>query len=96
MFKTKVIEKKNDRHLFVRHFLVQVDELVDVVQEVVEELPGRSGIQHGQIFLKEHYSGGSNTEHLNSESIRKPNVFLFRFGMVRFSNGPFQYIERTI
>ena len=32
------------------------------------------------------YSGGSNTEHSNSESIRKPNVLKFCFRMVLFSN----------
>ena len=35
------------------------------------------------------YSGGSNTEHPKSESIRNPNLFMFCIGMVRISNGPF-------
>ena len=46
------------------------------------------------------YSEGSNTEHSNSEPIRKPNVLLFPFRMVRNSNGRSQQssiaIERTI
>ena len=35
------------------------------------------------------YSGGSNSEHLNTEYIRNPNILMFWFGMVRFSNGRF-------
>ena len=36
---------------------------------------------------KLNYSGGSNTERSKSEPIRNPNLFLFRFRMVLFSNG---------
>ena len=33
------------------------------------------------------YSGGSNSEHSNTESIRKPKVSKFSFQMVRKQNG---------
>ena len=33
------------------------------------------------------YSGGSNSEHSNTESIRKPNVSKFGFRMVEKQNG---------
>ena len=35
------------------------------------------------------YSGGSNSEHSNTEYIQNPNILMFWFGMVRFLNGRF-------
>ena len=80
---------------YVKVLLAQdVDDVVSVVQR--RQQSGADSLT----ICKHNYSGGSNTEHSNSEPIRKPNVLLFRFRMVRNSNGPSQQssiaIERII
>ena len=80
-------------------FFFQSDEHNDVARVIlVHNLP-ESGLV--TIILQStvgiwipNYSGGSNTEHSNSEPIRKPNVSKFGFRMVESSvfewSGPFE------